>query len=129
MIRLKPIAGILVVFFLGAVAGVLSARFYATFESRKPHHRPKLEERVDFIVKRLTDDLDLSAAQQKKIRQIVASTEEKVQSIKDEYAPKIRAFHDASIKEIKTRLSPDQREKLDRIYAEWKRRRQERKSR
>lgn len=129
MRRLKPIAGILVVFFLGALAGVMSARFYATFESRKPHHRPKLEERVEFIMKRLTDDLDLSATQQKEIRQIVASTEKKVQSIKDEYVPEIRALHDASIKEIKTRLAPDQRAELDRLHAEWERRRQDRKSR
>jgi hypothetical protein len=129
MRRLKPIAGILIVFFLGAVAGALSARFYATFESRKPHHRPKLEERVEFIMKRLTDDLDLSATQQKEIRQIVASTEEKVQSIKGEYVPKIRALHDASIKEIKTRLTSGQRAELDRIHAEWERRRQDRKSR
>ena len=129
MRRLKPIAGILVVFFLGALAGVMSARFYATFESRKPHHRPKLEERVEFIMKRLTDDLDLSATQQKEIRQIVASTEKKVQSIKDEYVPEIRALHDSSIKEIKTRLAPDQRAELDRLHAEWERRRQERKSR
>jgi hypothetical protein len=129
MKRLKPIVGILVVFFLGAVAGVLSARFYATFESRKPHHHPKLEERVEFITKRLTDDLDLSAAQQKEIRQIVATTEKKVRSVKDEYVPKIRALHDASIKEIKTRLSPGQRAELDRIHAEWERRRQARKSR
>jgi Spy/CpxP family protein refolding chaperone len=129
MRRLKPIAGILVVFFLGALAGVMSARFYATFESRKPHHRPKLEERVEFIMKRLTDDLDLSATQQKEIRQIVASTEKKVQSIKDEYVPEIRALHDSSIKEIKTRLAPDQRAELDRLHAEWERRRQDRKSR
>ena len=129
MRRLKPIAGILIVFFLGALAGVLSARFYATFESKKTHHRPKLEERVEFIMKRLTDDLDLSATQQKEIRQIVATTEENVQSIKDEYVPTIRALHDASIKEIKTRLSPGQREELDRIHAEWKRRRHDRKSR
>jgi len=127
MRRLKPIAGILVVFVLGAAAGVLSARFYATFESRKPHHRAKLEERVEFIMKRLTDDLGLSATQQKEIRQVVASTEEKVQSIKDDYMPTIRALHDASIKEIKTRLTPDQRAELDRIHAEWKRRRQDRK--
>jgi hypothetical protein len=129
MKRLKPIAGILIVFFLGAVAGVLSARFYASFESRKPHHRPNLEKRVEFIMKRLTEDLDLSTTQQKEIRQIVASTEKKVQSIKDEYLPTIRALHDTSIEKIKTSLSPDQREKLDRIHAEWKRRRHERKSR
>ena len=129
MKRLKPIAGILIVFFLGAVAGVLSARFYATFESRKAHHHPNLEQRVEFIMKRLTDDLDLSATQQKEIRQIVASTEKKVQSIKNEYLPTIRALHDTSIEKIKISLSPDQREKLDRIHAEWKRRRQERKSR
>ena len=129
MKRLKPIAGILIVFFLGAAAGTLSARFYAKFESRKPHHRPNLEQRVDFIVKRLTDDLDLSAAQQKEIRQIVTATEKKVRSIKDEYRPAIRALHDASIEEIKTRLNDDQRAELDRIHAEWERRRQERKSR
>lgn len=129
MKRLKPIAGILIVFFLGAAAGTLSARFYAKFESRKPHHRPKLEERVEFIMKRLTDDLDLSAAQQKEIRPIVASTEKKIQSIKNEYRPTIRALHDASIEEIKTRLNDDQRAELDRIRAEWKRRRQERRSR
>lgn len=129
MRRLKPIAGILIVFLLGALAGVLSARFYATFESRKPHHRPRLEERVEFIMKRLTDDLDLSATQQKEIRQIVTSSEEKIQSIKDEYAPKVRALHDASIKEIKTRLSPSQQAELERMRAEWKRKRQDRKSR
>ncbi|MGB5747717.1 MAG: hypothetical protein WBM69_12075 [Desulfobacterales bacterium] len=129
MKRLKPFAGILIVFFLGVAAGTLSARFYAKFESRKSHHRPNLEQRVDFIMKRLTNDLDLSAAQQKEIRQIVASTEKKVQSIKDEDLPTIRALHDTSIEKIKTSLSPDQREKLDRIHAEWKRRRQERKSR
>ena len=128
MKRLKPIAGILIVFFLGAAAGILSARFYAKFESHRPHHRPKLEERVEFIMKRLSDDLDLSAAQQNEIRPIVASTEKKIQSIKDEYLPTIRALHDASIEEIKTRLNEDQRAELDRIRAEWKRRREERKS-
>ena len=128
MKRLKPIAGILIVFFLGAAAGILSARFYAKFENRRPHHHPRLEERVEFIMKRLSDDLDLSAAQQKEIRPIVASTEKKIQSIKDEYLPTIRALHDASIEEIKTRLNEDQRAELDRIRAEWKRRREERKS-
>jgi hypothetical protein len=129
MRRLKPIAGILIVFLLGALGGVLSARFYATFESRKPHHRPRLEEQVEFIMKRLTDDLDLSATQQKEIRQIVTSSEEKVRSIKDEYAPKVRAIHDASIKEIKTKLTPGQRAEMERMRAEWKRKREDRKSR
>ncbi len=129
MRRLKPIVGILIVFILGAMTGALAMRLYLIFESGHPHHRPNLEERVEFIMKRLTDDLDLSATQQKEIRPIVASTEEKVQSIRDEYLPKSRALHDASIQEIKTRLTPDQRAELDRIYAEWKRRRQDRKSR
>ena len=129
MKRLKPIAGILIVFLLGAAAGALSARFYEKFESRRPHRHPKLEERVEFIMKRLTDDLDLSAAQQKEIRQIVTATEKKVRSVKDEYLPAIRALHDASIEEIKTRLNDNQRAELDRMRAEWKRRRQERRSR
>lgn len=129
MRHLKPIAGILIVFILGALMGALAARFYATFQSGRPHHRRSQEERVEFIMKRLSDDLDLSATQQKEIRPIVASTEEKIQSIKDEYAPGIRTLHDASIEEIKTRLTPGQKAELDRMHAEWKRRRQDRKSR
>jgi hypothetical protein len=130
MKHLKPVAGILLVFILGALTGALAARFYSAFESgRPPHHRRSLEERVEFIMKRLTDDLDLSSTQQKDIRPIVASTEEKVRSIRDEYGPKIRALHDESIKEIKTRLTPAQQTELDRIHAEWKRRWQDRKSR
>jgi hypothetical protein len=129
MRQLKPMVGILIVFSLGALTGALTTRFYTKFESGRPHHRRSQEERVDFIMKRLTDDLDLSATQQKEIRPIVASTEEKIQSIKAEYAPGIRALHDASIEEIKTRLTPGQRAELDRMHAEWKRRRQDRKSR
>jgi hypothetical protein len=130
MKNLKPVAGILLVFILGALAGALAARFYSAIESEHPpHHRRSLEERVEFIMKRLTDDLDLSSMQQKDIRPIVAATEEKVRSIRDEYGPKIRALHDASIKEIKTRLAPGQQAELDRIHTEWKRRWQDRKSR
>jgi hypothetical protein len=129
MRHLKPIAGILLVFILGALTGALTARFYSAFESGRPHHRRSLEERVEFIMKRLTDDLDLSANQQKDIRPIVAKTEEKIQSIRAEYGPKLRALHDASIEEIKTRLTSGQQTELDRIQTEWKRRRQDRKSR
>jgi hypothetical protein len=129
MRHLKPIAGILIVFILGALTGALTARFYATFESGRPHHRRSQEERVEFIMKRLTDDLDLSATQQKEIRLIVASTEEKIQSIRDEYAPGIRALHEESIEKIKTRLTPGQKAELDRMHAEWKQRRQDRNSR
>jgi hypothetical protein len=129
MRHLKPIAGILIVFILGALTGALTARFYATFESRRPHHRRSQEERVEFIMKRLTDDLDLSATQQTEIRLIVASTEEKIQSIRDEYAPGIRALRDESIEKIKTRLTSDQKAELDRMHAEWKQRRQDRNSR
>jgi hypothetical protein len=129
MKRLKPIVGILIIFFLGASAGVLSARFYGAFESRRPHHRPKMEERVEFIMKRLTDDLGLSTTQQEEIRQIVVSTEEKIQPIRDAYESNTRALHDKGIQEMRTRLTHDQRAKLDQIHAEWKRRRQDRKSR
>ena len=129
MRHLKPMAGILLVFMLGALAGALGARFYSAFESGRPsHHRRSLEERVEFIMKRLSDDLDLSSTQQKDIRSIVAATEEKIRSIRDEYGPKIRALHDESINEIKTRLTPGQQKELERIRTEWKRRRQDRKS-
>lgn len=127
MKRLKPIAGIVFVFVLGALTGALTAHFYSKLESARPHHHRNLAERVAFIMDHLTDDLALSAAQQREIMPIVASTEKQVQSIKDEYNPKIRALQDAGIEEIKTRLTSEQRTELDRIRAEWKRRRAERK--
>jgi hypothetical protein len=129
MKHLKPIVGILLVFTLGVLAGGLAVRFYSAYESGPPHHRRGVGERVEFIMKRLSDDLGLSDAQKEEIRPIVAATEEKVQSIKDEFGPKIRALHDASINEIKTILTPAQQTELDRILAEWKRRWREKKSR
>jgi hypothetical protein len=123
MKRLKPITGILIVFILGILTGALAVRFYSKFESERPPHRRSNEERVEFIMKRLSGDLDLTAVQQKEIRPIVALTEEKIQAIRDEYRPRIRTLLDENIKEIKTRLTPGQQTELDRIHTEWKRRR------
>jgi hypothetical protein len=127
MRRLKPIAGILIVFILGILAGALAVRFYSKFESERPPHRRSTEERVEFIIKRLTDDLDLTVVQQKEIRPIVALAEEKIRAIRDEYRPRIQTLLEENIKEIKTKLTPGQQVELDRIHAEWKRRRPDRK--
>ncbi len=129
MKRFKPIAGILLIFILGTLTGVLAQRFLEIFEDTHPPPHRNVEQRVKFIMVRLTDDLELSPAQQKEIHPIVAATEEKVRAIRDEYAPRIQALHDAGIAEIKTRLNPGQQAELDRMHAEWMRRRQDKKSR
>lgn len=122
MRRLKPIAGIVIVFILGVLAGIFAARFFAILESGHPRRRSGPEQRAEFIMKRLTRDLELSNSQQSDVRQIVIATEEKVQLIKDEYAPVLKSLYDKSIEEIKTRLTPEQQAELDRIHDRWKRR-------
>ena len=129
MKRFKPIAGILLIFILGTLTGVLAQRFLEIFKDEHPPHHRNVEQRVNFIIERLTDDLDLSASQREEIRPIVAATEKKVRVIRDEYAPRIQALHDASIAEIKTKLNHGQQAKLDRMHAGWSQRRQDKKSR
>ena len=112
-------AGVLVVFLLGAVAGALGNGLYNKYSdprSRFRHHSP--EERTDFIMKRLSEDLDLTETQQTEIRQIVRQAEEKMVLLRRRTFPEFRAIIDQSFADTREKLTPDQQKKLDEIHEE-----------
>ncbi|GFE62239.1 hypothetical protein [Geobacter sp. AOG2] len=121
MKNFKAIAGILLVFFLGAAGGALAT--YMIYQARLEHfisggHKM----REDVIVERLTRELNLDSLQKGQVKAITHEAHEGIVRLKNQIHPQIEALLTASQERIKAVLRPDQREKFDRIIAERKQR-------
>ena len=119
MKNFKAIAGILLVFLLGAAGGALVT--HMIHETRLEHfisggHRM----REDIIVQRLTRKLDLDSSQQEQVRAIMHETHDGIRQVRSRFHPQIEALLTAGQDRIKAVLRPDQREKFDKIIAERK---------
>ncbi len=116
MSSVKLTLGIVLIFVLGCLAGGLSVELYRQQERQGgPRRHATAAERVEFIMRRLTDDLGLSAGQAAGIRPMVEAGEKEVSRLKERIAPEIEGVHDRSFAAIRETLDPGQREKLDRI--------------
>lgn len=121
MKNFKAMAGILLVFILGAAGGALVTHMIE--KARFEHfisggHRM----RENVIVERLTKKLDLDGRQQEQVRAILHETHEGIRQVRSRIHPQIEALLTAGQDRIKAVLQPDQREKFDRIIAEWNQR-------
>jgi len=124
MQKWKIVAGLLLVFVLGALSGALGTgmvlKRHHPFFSRAP------EGRKAFIMKRLTRKLDLTAEQKVRIETII----DRVQSETFEQMREGRRFMREELKkgfaEIRKELTPEQQLKFDQMRAERERRRKER---
>ena len=119
----KSLLAVLLVFILGAVSGALVTHVihqgrFAAFS--KGGHPP----REEMLVKRLTDKLDLNSQQQEKVRAIVHETQLSMQQIRRQSRPQIEAALTESQQRISLLLTPEQRDKFDKIIAERKAQRQ-----
>jgi hypothetical protein len=121
MKNFKAIAGILLVFLLGAAGGALVTHMI---------HEARLERfisgghrmREDVIVERLAKKLDLDSRQKEEVRAIIHETHDGIRQARSRIHPQIEALLTAGQDRIKTVLRPDQREKFDKIIAERKQR-------
>ena len=69
MNKAKLTAGITLIFLLGVVAGALAVQIYHKYDNkREPRRHLSLEKRVEFIVKKMGAELDLTAEQKSRIR-------------------------------------------------------------
>ena len=119
MKNFKAIAGILLVFLLGAAGGALVTHMIhvARFEQFISGGHVMRE---DVIVERLTKKLDLDGRQQEDVRAIIHKTHDGIRQVRSSVHPQIEALLTAGQDRIKTVLRPDQREKFDKITAERK---------
>ena len=122
MKRIKLIAGIVVIFLLGGLAGASVTRYYGR-SLFGDHHRPRPShaQKIEFIMARLKRDLDLTKAQMREIRPIVVEGEKKINSLRATIRPEIRKILDQGFVNMRVKLGPEQQKKLDELMAKLKR--------
>lgn len=121
MKRVKLAAGICLVFILGALVGMLGTGLY--FKYRIDRFGPGGPSRhmKAHIIKKLAKDLDLTEDQVVEIKEIVTSTENKIDEIRKKHFPEIKKIADQSFDLMKEKLQPEQIEKLDKLHAKLER--------
>ena len=116
MNRGKLTIGIILIFVLGGLAGGLAVQLYHNFEHRGgPPPLPPMAKRIDFIVERLTDDLDLAPKQVAEIRLLVEKNEREITEFRTRVDPEMKKIHNQGFSAIRERLDPDQQHKLDKL--------------
>jgi len=68
------------------------------------------------VTKRLTSKLDLSPTQETAIGKTVFDTQQRILDLRSRYQPEARAIIEESMQQMRKELTPEQQEKLDRIY-------------
>jgi len=122
--RLKFAASVALVFFVGALTGVLGASLYFEAKIEKMFHsRPPHGER---IVERLTQDLDLTLAQQEEIRPIIMAFDKKADDLKLQFRPQMKQLHDQVTARIRAKLDEKQKTTFDEINERLEKRFRER---
>jgi hypothetical protein len=121
MSRLKLWAGLLILFGAGVLAGVLGMSLYAETE-RQPRSDHGPAARQERIIKRLAEELSLSAQQQRNIEAVVTRAHVAILELRFAHQQEIEQILAQSMGELKTHLSPPQQRDLDKMYAELQQR-------
>jgi Spy/CpxP family protein refolding chaperone len=123
MRKWKAIAGILLVFLLGSLSGVFAT--YAVYHQRMEGvMRGEPGRAREFIVHRLSRDLNLDPAQSEQLRTIVRETHAQLRELRKRIRPETEEIMARSQDRVRAVLRPDQREKYEKIITEHKRRRE-----
>jgi Spy/CpxP family protein refolding chaperone len=108
--RYKPIAILLAVFALGAVAGVGGMRAFELRELEGTMGRPPSEARARFRLEAMRRRLDLSDEQQTKLEAILRAAEDERERALASCRPGLDSLRDKTDAEIEAILTPEQRE-------------------
>ena len=124
VIRWKLISGLLLVFVLGILVGSLGTGFYLQHRLAPLMKEPRA--RKTFIMKRLSQELNLTSDQKTKIDPIVEQMIEKRREYYLKNRPEIKRIMDQGFAQIREELNEDQKKKLDGLREKFHRRRGER---
>jgi Spy/CpxP family protein refolding chaperone len=124
MKRLKAITGIVLIFALGVLTGILGTDMYykcriERFREAGPSARKEL------LVKKLTRRLDLTPQQQEKIAEIFVEMREDLSALRAKHRPELDAIRARSHARIKAILNADQQKKFDEMIERFKQRRRD----
>lgn len=117
MKRLKAITGILAIFILGIMTGVLGTGMVVKHRIESFHEKGLPPIRPMFM-KRIGSRLDLTPAQRVEVEKIIDTLQIELRGIRRDFHPKIKAAFDNSFEQIKKHLTEPQKQKLDKIRSE-----------
>lgn len=125
MKKWHAIAGVILVFLLGALAGglVVHTIYHQRMESG---FRDEPRRMSEFIVGRLSHELHLDPAQMEKLRTIVKETHVEIKNVRRQFRPQIEEVLARSQDRVRSILRPDQLERYEKIIAEQKKMRMDR---
>jgi hypothetical protein len=113
--------GLLVLFCAGALTGIAGTTLYHQYEQEHRWERGPAA-KYERIMKRLTHDLALTPAQEADIEPIVSRTHVEILQLRFLLQPEVEQALTKGMAEMKTKLSLEQQEELDDLYAKLQRR-------
>jgi len=112
MRNFKAITGVIAIFVLGIMTGILGTSLVVKSRIEKFHQKGPPHVKTMFM-KRLSNKLDLSPAQKKSIQKILDKMQTDLQSIRQNVRPEIKSAFSAGFKEIRQELTEPQKKKFD----------------
>ena len=121
MDRLKVWAGIVLVFLLGALAGSLTTGifFKHKIEQFSKGDRPPIKV---ILMKKLSDELDLTETQRVEIEGILDRLQAGLLDLRRQHRPEFEKLFDQGFGSIREKLNSEQKNRLDEIREELRRR-------
>ena len=113
--------GLVVLFCAGALIAIAGATLYYQYEQEHQWDRGPAAKH-ERIMKRLTQELALTPAQQADIEPIISRTHVEILKLRFSHQPEVEQALTQGMTEIKTKLSAKQLEELDELYAKLQRR-------
>lgn len=118
--RVKGALLLIVAFLLGAAAGALG---FGIYQVRTGGWRsPRGERFQQFMLRRLTNELDLKPDQRQQVETVLRETGEEFARLREEIRPRFREILTRSRGRIKAVLDGGQQAKFDVLADEWERR-------
>jgi uncharacterized membrane protein len=127
MKRWRLVAGVILIFILGVMAGSVGTRLYQRSWTERFWKDPAA--RKALILKRLTRELGLSEGQKREFRAIIEDVDQKMEGLHRENRAAIRTILQEGFSRMMERLDPAQQEKLKQVKARREERLKERKRR
>lgn len=113
--------GLIILFGAGALMGAVGMSLYDQYEDEHRWERGP-GARQERMMKRLTQELALSPAQQAEVEPIVARGHLELLRLRVQHQPDVDRVLDAGMQELKAKLSPEQQVKLDGLHAQLQQR-------
>ena len=121
MSRVRLWTGLTLLFCAGALMGAVATSLYYQYEDEHRWDRGPAG-RQERIMKRLTQELALSSAQQAELEPIVARAHLEMLQLRVQHQPDVDRILAVGMEELKAKLSSEQQSKLDGLHAQLQRR-------